>query len=305
MMSLRQLRYFVAIAETGSVSAAASTIFISQSTLTTAMKQLEDDLGVTLFVRHSKGMELTDSGHQFLRQAYLVMSAVENARRSLQQPKEEVTGVLNIGVTSLVAGYYLADLLSRFQHNYYKVQVRIVEDELDFIEHLLVSGELDVAVIMLSNLENRSALNTEVLTYSSYHIWLSPDHRLLQEESLSMAMILEEPQILLTNDGMEKNIRTFWDQASITPNIAMKSRSVEAVRSLVSAGLGVAVMPEMTYRPWSVEGDSIEAKRILDVSSTLDVGLAWRRGGVRNTLVDKFVDVARKAIRKPTLSGAS
>ncbi|MDO6806758.1 LysR family transcriptional regulator, partial [Wenyingzhuangia sp. 1_MG-2023] len=79
----------------------------------------EDDLGVTLFSRHAKGMELTHQGHQFLRQAHLVLASVDNARRSLQQSTETVTGELTIGVTSLVAGYYLADLLARFQRIYH------------------------------------------------------------------------------------------------------------------------------------------------------------------------------------------
>ena len=95
-------------------------------------------------------MALTHSGHQFLRQAHLIMSAVDNAKRSLQQSTDEIVGELNIGVTSLVAGYYLADLLSRFQRIYHKVMIRVVEDEREYIEHLLVSGELDVAVLMLS-----------------------------------------------------------------------------------------------------------------------------------------------------------
>ncbi|QUX96053.1 LysR family transcriptional regulator [Marinomonas sp. CT5] len=301
MMSLRQIRYFIAIAETGSVSAAASTVFISQSTLTMALRQLEDELGVELFVRHAKGMELTHSGHQFLRQAHLIMSAVDNAKRSLQQSTDDIVGELNIGVTSLVAGYYLADLLSRFQRIYHKVKIRVVEDEREYIEHLLVSGELDVAVLMLSNLEHRSALNTEVLTYSRYHIWLPPEHQLLEEESLSMDLILKEPQILLSTDGMEQRIRDIWQDTCAMPDIAMKSNSVEAVRSLVSAGMGVAVMPDMTYRPWSVEGDRVEAKRILDVSKTLDIGLAWRRGGIRNLLVDHLLEVARESMSKPSL----
>ena len=144
MLSLRQIRYFIAIAETGSVSAAAQAVHISQSTLTTAIKQLEEDLAVSLFSRHAKGMELTHQGHQFLRQAHLIMASVENARRSLQQTSTEISGELTIGVTSMVAGYFLADLLARFQRIYHGVRLRVIEDERAYIEHLLVSGEIDV-----------------------------------------------------------------------------------------------------------------------------------------------------------------
>ncbi|WP_028295132.1 LysR family transcriptional regulator [Oceanobacter kriegii] len=296
MMSLKQLRYFIAIAETGSVSAAAQAVHISQSTLTTAIKQLEDDLAVALFSRHAKGMELTHQGHQFLRQAYLVMASVENARRSLQQGTDRVAGELTIGVTSLVSGYYLADLLSRFQRIYHDVQVRVVEDDRDYIEHLLVSGEIDVGVLILSDLSHASALNTEVLNFSHYRLWLPPGHELLNRDSISLRDIAAEPIIQLNVDDMEQRIRPLWQQAGIRPNISLRTASVEAVRSLVSAGMGLALMPDMTFRPWSVEGDMVEARRLLDVGETLDIGLGWRRGGARNPLIDYFLPVAREVL---------
>ncbi|WP_430461016.1 LysR family transcriptional regulator [Thalassolituus sp. LLYu03] len=296
MLSLRQIRYFIAIAETGSVSAAAQAVHISQSTLTTAIKQLEDSLGAVLFSRHAKGMELTHQGHQFLRQAHLILASVDNARRSLQQSTDDVEGELNIGVTSLVAGYYLADLLARFQKIYHKVKLRVIEDERDYIEHLLVSGEIDVGVMILSNLEYRSALNTEVLTYSHYRLWLPPEHELLELDSIGLNELSDQPLIMLNVDEMEERIRHCWAGSGVRPQVSMRSASVEAVRSLVSAGMGLALMPDMTYRPWSVEGDRVEARRILDISETLDIGLAWRRGGARNPLIDYFLPVARESL---------
>ncbi|WP_221794116.1 LysR family transcriptional regulator [Oceanobacter mangrovi] len=303
MLSLRQIRYFIAIAETGSVSAAAQAVHISQSTLTTAIKQLEEDLNASLFSRHAKGMELTHQGHQFLRQAYLVMASVDNARRSLQQSTDEVAGELTIGVTSLVSGYYLADLLARFQRIYHRVKLRVVEDERDYIEHLLVSGEIDVGVLILSNLGYASALNTEVLNFSHYRLWLPPDHPLLQLDSISLKDLAEQPMIQLNVDEMEQRLRGLWQASGVRPNISLRTASVEAVRSLVSAGMGLALMPDMTYRPWSVEGDMVEARRITDVTDTLDIGLAWRRGGARNPMVDYFLPVAREVL--PLRNGAN
>ena len=83
MMTLRQIRHFIAVAETGSISAAAQAVFISQSTLTLAIQQLEEEIGVSLFNRHAKGMSLTHQGHQFLRQAHLACGAMEQAQAQL------------------------------------------------------------------------------------------------------------------------------------------------------------------------------------------------------------------------------
>lgn len=303
MMTLRQIRHFIAVAETGSISAAAQAVYISQSTLTQAIQQLEDEIGVALFNRHAKGMSLTHQGHQFLRQAHLILATVDNAKRSLQQSTDQVAGQLTIGVTSLVAGYYLADLITRFQRAYPNVQTRVIEDERGYIEHLLVAGEIDVGVLILSNLEDRHALQTEVLTHSPHRLWLPPQHPLLERDSINLADIAQQPMIQLNADEMGLHTQRIWSRANLTPQVTLRTASVEAVRSLVAAGLGVSVQPDMTYRPWSLEGDIIEARPIADLSATLDVGLAWRRGTARPALVDPFLTVAReqRQQRKPSI----
>jgi len=294
MMTLRQIRHFIAVAETGSISAAAQAAFVSQSTLTLAIQQLEQEIGVNLFNRHAKGMTLTHQGHQFLRQAHLILATVDNAKRSLQQSTDQVAGQLIIGVTSLVAGYYLADLLTRFQRAYPNVSIRVMEDERPYIEHLLVSGEIDVAVLILSNLEDRHALQTEVLTHSPHRLWLPAQHPLLEHDSINLADVANEPLIQLNVDEMDRNAQRIWSSIGLQPRISLRTASTEAVRSLVAAGLGLSIQPDMTYRPWSLEGDIIEARPLADLNQTLDVGLAWRRGTARPALVDPFLTVARE-----------
>ncbi|WP_263260710.1 LysR substrate-binding domain-containing protein [Pseudomonas sp. RIT-PI-S] len=294
MMTLRQIRHFIAVAETGSISAAAQAVFISQSTLTGAIQQLEEEIGVTLFNRHAKGMSLTHQGHQFLRQAHLILATVDNAKRSLQQSTEQISGTLTIGVTSLVAGYYLANLLTRFQRAYPNVVIRVMEDERPYIEHLLLNGEIDVGVLILSNLEDRHALQTEVLTHSPHRLWLPAQHPLLERDDISLADVASEPLIELNVDEMDRNAQRIWAGAGLRPCISLRSASTEAVRSLVAAGLGLSIQPDMTYRPWSLEGDIIEARSVVDLTRTLDVGLAWRRGSARPVLVDPFLTVARE-----------
>jgi DNA-binding transcriptional LysR family regulator len=215
-----------------------------------------------------------------------------------------VAGHLTVGVTSLVAGYYLADLLTRFQRAYPNVVIRVMEDERPYIEHLLVSGEIDVGVLILSNLEDRHALQTEVLTHSPHRLWLPAQHPLLEHDSINLADVAYEPLIQLNVDEMERNAQRLWRGAGLQPTITLRTASTEAVRSLVAAGLGVSIQPDMTYRPWSLEGDIIEARPIADLNQTLDVGLAWRRGTSRPALVDPFLTVAREQPhggRKPSI----
>ncbi|CAI1896729.1 MULTISPECIES: LysR substrate-binding domain-containing protein [Serratia] len=294
MMTLRQIRHFIAVAETGSISAGAQAVFVSQSSLTLAIQQLETEIGVRLFDRHAKGMTLTHQGHQFLRQSYLILATVDNAKRSLQIGTESLTGKLTVGVTSLVAGYFLVELLTRFKSAYPNVTVQVVEDERPYIEHLLVSGEIDIGVLILSNIEDRDALQTEVLMHSPYRLWLPPLHPLLEHESISLADVAKQPLIQLNADEMDVHARRIWVRAGLKPEIAMKTASTEAVRSLVAAGMGVSIQPDMAYRAWSLEGNMIEARKLDDLLEPLDIGLAWRRGSARPELVTPFLTIARE-----------
>ena len=113
--TLRQIQYFIAVAEQGSITRAAQNLSISQSSITEALKELENDLGVVLFERHPRGLSITHNGHQFLRHATKILATVSDARTSFSGQRNIPSGTLNIGVTSLVAGYVLSDLLARYR----------------------------------------------------------------------------------------------------------------------------------------------------------------------------------------------
>jgi DNA-binding transcriptional LysR family regulator len=138
--TLRQLQYFIAVAEQGTVSGAAQALSISQSSITEAIKELEGDLGVSLFERHSRGLTITHNGHQFLRHATNILASVSDARRAFADKEEDLTGTLNLGATSLVAGYVLSDLLARFRRACPGVEVTAIEDNGSYLEHLLIGG---------------------------------------------------------------------------------------------------------------------------------------------------------------------
>jgi len=127
--TLRQLQYFVAVAEKGSVIGAAQTMAISQSAVTEAVKNLEADLGVALFERHARGLNITHSGHQFLRHATKILSDVSGARRAFNQAPGETGGRLNVGVTSLMAGYVMSDMLARYRRMNPGVEISAVDEQ--------------------------------------------------------------------------------------------------------------------------------------------------------------------------------
>jgi DNA-binding transcriptional LysR family regulator len=297
--TIRQLQYFVAAAERGSVSGAAQNLSISQSAVTEAIRELETDLGVALFERHPRGLTITQKGHQFLRHATKILADVSDARRALYG-ESDAGGRLQLGVTSLVAGYVLSDLLARYRRAHPTVEVTAIEDNGDYLEHLLIGGELDVAVMVISNLRDRMALQAEILEVSPYRLWLPLGHPLASAEIIAPADIIGQPLIMLTIDEIEENTGKLLTALGARPHVAFRTRSVEAVRSLVATGAGVALLPDLVYRPWSLEGDRIESRDISGALPVVQVGMVWRRGSGLTQSARDFIGVAQgqRAIRQ-------
>lgn len=291
--TLRQLQYFVAVAEQGTVSGAAQSLSISQSAVTEAIKELETDLGVTLFERHSRGLNITHKGHQFLRHSTAILSSVSDARRAFEESGPVGGGSLHLGVTSLVAGYVLSDILARYRRAFPTVDVSASEDNSDYLEHLLIGGELDVAVMVISSLRDRMALQAEILEVSPYRLWLPLSHRLLAQDSISLNDLSSEPLIMLTVDEIEEATGKLLGALGSRPHVAFRTRSVEAVRSLVATGAGVALLPDLVYRPWSLEGDRIESRDVSGSLPVVQVGIVWRKGSALPRPARDFIGVAQ------------
>ncbi|MCE6953118.1 MULTISPECIES: LysR family transcriptional regulator [Rhodobacterales] len=294
--TLRQLRFFLAAAEAGSVSSAARALSISQSSVTEAIRSLEDDLGVILFERRARGLELTHKGALFLRHASQILDDVSSARQAFRDETGSLGGQLSLGVSSLVAGYVLSDLLTRFRRGWPAVEISALEETGDYLQHLLIGGELDVAVLFTSAIRDRAALNVETLLVSPYRLWLPQGHRLAAAEAIAPEDLVQEPFISLMVDEIEESTRRLMAGLSVRPRVAFRTRSVEAVRSLVATGAGVAVMPGLVYRPWSLEGDRIEIRDVSGDLPTVSVGLAWRKGAPLSGPARNFIRSAQGAL---------
>lgn len=294
--TLRQLQFFTAAAEAGSVSGAARALSISQSSVTEAIRALEDDLGVLLFDRQARGLLITHKGSAFLRHARQILADVAAARTAFRDEAEQVTGRLSLGVTSLVAGYVLSDILQRFRRAFPLIELNVIEDTGEYLQHLLIGGELDVAVLLTSSVKDRMALHVETLLVSPYRLWLPLAHPLSQQTSITLDELAGQPLIQLMVDEIEESTHRLMSALAVKPQIAFRTRSVEAVRSLVATGAGLAILPSLVYRPWSLEGDRIEIRDVSGDLPSVQVGLAWRKGAPLSGPAQNFIRSAQSAI---------
>lgn len=296
-VTLRQFRYFVAVAESSSVAAAARMLNIAQSAITKSVQELEDSLGVTLFERSSRGMLLTPDGHRFLSSSRKVLSSVAEATRLHRVQPQALSGPLAVGVTSLVAGYYLSELLSRFRRSCPAVQLQVVEEAPPFLEHLLINGELDVAIMVSNALGEPQALASETLTRSANRVWIAANHPLGAQDEVTLAQAAQHDLVVLEADRIDDLMRAVWSRYQLKPRALLKTSSLEAVRSLVGVGAGIAVLPDFLYRPWTLDAEHVEVRALRDAVPTVDVGLVWRRGLGLKPAATEFIEVAREQAR--------
>lgn len=294
--SLREFRYFVATAEAGQVSQAAISLNVSQSTVTAALQQLEARLGVVLFRRAPTGMELTVEGSRFLTHARNVMAAVSAAQRAQLTENAPVKGTVRVGVTYTVAGYFLPRHYSRFARNFPDINVQMFELPRAAIEIGLKDRTLDIAVMLVSNLQDREAIASETLFRSRRRLWLPVEHPLLLAESVDLHDVADAPYIMLSVDEAHQTASRYWAPTGFRPNVTFTTSSVEAVRSMVADGLGLTILSDMVYRPWSLEGLRIEQRSLVTPIPTMDVGLAWLKAAKLSAATRAFADFFGRSV---------
>lgn len=292
--TLRQFRYFLAVAETGSTAAAARMVNIAQSAITKSISEIEESLSLQLFERSAKGMQLTQQGQRFQVSARKVLAAVEEAAMIDRDMPTALTGDLTLGVTPLVSGYYLAELFARYQRSHPGARLTVVEDSPKFLEHLLINGEIDLAIMVTNGLNDPQALVVDVLTRSSNHVWLSSNHPLVNQSELTLAECANYPTILLEADRIDAVVKDAWHAAGLRPDVMLRTSSLEAVRSLVGVSAGVAILPDFLYRPWTLDAHHIEVRRLREPLPSIDVGLVWRRANHARPEVSEFITIARE-----------
>ena len=274
-MDLYQVRYFLTISETGNFSRAAERLYLSQPSLSTGIKKLEQELGVSLFERGGRRTVLTAAGRSFLEKATVIMEQYQAALQELKGFHDQPS--LRIGVLSTMRVAELADLVSRFQHHHPNVSIELHDGTLETLREGLDRGDIDVAITVLSlRPSTESSLQDESQTSTTLFrqpLWLAvpPSHPFAQRASIRLAELDGQPFIDRVNCEFFQQECQILNAANIRPKVVYRASHEEWVISLVRAGLGISVMPywrgltEMTYLP------------ISDLDFQRTIGIKWRQ----------------------------
>ncbi len=243
-MELHQLRYFCAVAETGSFSRAAEQSHISQPSLSQQIMKLEDELGARLFDRLGRSVRLTDVGKTFLPRARSVLRELEAAKGDVVERKESIGGPVSVGVIPTVAPYFLPPQLTSFSRKFPQALLTIVEEITPVLLDRLRAGAIDVAILALP-IRGHEFETAPLLTERLFAA-LPKNHKFAKRRSLFLKDLRSEPFLLLRDGHCFRDTAVAaCDRARLHPQIIFESGQFSSLLSMVGAGMGVSIVPEM------------------------------------------------------------
>jgi DNA-binding transcriptional LysR family regulator len=302
-MELKHLRYFVAVAETGHITRAAARLGIQQPPLSQQIRALEKNLGTTLFVRHPKGVTLTDAGSLLLADSRRLLADAEAVEARMRAVAAGRSGTLSIGFTSSAAAHALTPaVLRECRRAYPGIALQIVEDHAAALTESIAAGRLHCGFLRVP-VARPAGLAFETLLREPVLAALPVGHRLLEGKAraLPLARLTGETFILVRQSGapgLYANLLALCAKEGFTPASIEVARMMTAL-NLVAAGAGVTVVPASMQgaHPHAIGYRPLAGARSLDAPLTLAFREANPEGALKS-----FVQLARtcaRSARKP------
>ncbi|WP_285402271.1 LysR family transcriptional regulator [Luteibacter sp. ME-Dv--P-043b] len=297
MFDLRQLRYFVEVAETLSFTQAAQRLHISQPPLSQQIQSLEADLGVRLLDRNRRRVALTEPGRLFLIEAKAILARAESARTVVSEAAAGFTGQLKLAYAVSVSFHpALPETLLRFSHEAPNVSLHLGEMLTGAQYDALLSGQIDVGLLRAppEGVANARQLNVETIDHEPLVIALPVDHRLARRDAVRMEELATERWVAPPRAHaatLIDRLSLLADKARFRPNIRQEAQQIPSLLPLVAAGLGLALVPASLR---AVHLDGVAFVRVDDPEAYLLLAVASR---VDNTspVLDSFLRTVRQA----------
>ena len=300
--TLRQLEYFVAVGEAGSIAQASEKVNVSSPSISAAVAQLEREFGLPLFVRkHAHGLSLTQAGRQFLVQARAVLAEAEALNRLASDISGNVQGPLAVGCLLTFAQFVLPRLRRRFLTRYPDVAFRQFElDQMAIFERLR-RAELDIALTY--DLQIPADLTFVALTELHPHALLGEAHPLADQASVSLEALTDHPMILLDLPLSSQYFLSLFEQIGVKPMIAERTRDMSVMRGLVANGFGYGIANLRPSNDLSPDGLPLKFVPLSGGVRPMRLGLVMAEGAQNVLTVRAFIEHCRADVAEGALPG--
>jgi len=303
-MTLTGLRYIVAVARERHFGRAAEKCFVSQPTLSVAIKKLEDELGVMLFERGAAEVTVTPVGRRVVEQAQRVLEEADRIRHIAEQGKDDLAGPLRLGAIYTIGPYLMPQLIPLLHKHAPKMPLLIQENFTARLGELLKNGDLDLIVLSLPYAE--PGIATQAVYDEPFRVVMPADHAWAKKARIPAADLCREnllllssgncfrDQVLQTCSGMQRATNDSMQQS-------LEGSSLETIRHMVASGVGITVLPSSAAEAKTAENRLTAVRPFAPPVPSRRVALAWRRSFPR----PRAVETVRQAVLACKLPGVT
>jgi LysR family transcriptional regulator, hydrogen peroxide-inducible genes activator len=296
-MELHQLRYFVSVVEIGSFTGAAKACYIAQPSLSLQIQKLEEELGQKLFERLGRGVRLTSAGQVFYAKAVSIVSAVAEARDSLQDPVRLEQGQIRIGAIPTIAPYLLPRLVRAFTRRFPESQIMVHEDFTEDLVNACVAGEVDLGLLALPVDDDRVVV--EPLYSEELLVAMAVRHRFVKKRRVTLEELTRERFVLLSEmHCLGAQIIRFCEREGCVPALTCRSAQLMTVQELVAMEQGISLVPEM-----AAKGDRSKLVRYRSISGVKPertLAMIWHKHRYQSPLVKGSIEIVRREAGRRT-----
>ena len=293
-MNLNQLRYFIAVAESGSFTKAAMNHFISPTAITQQIHALEENIGTQLLDRNTRPVSLTPAGKVLLKEAREILTRMDVALLRTREASTGLEGELRLGYTK---GYEHSDLpkyLRSFHQEYPNVLLSCYRCDTDMLASGLMKGDYDVIFTWDStNLQQEDTLVLQVVEHVPLRVALYANHPLARRDTLTRKDLKQENILFMSPSGTGDSFGDafyirLYQQAGYQPNIILRSNDMESILMMVAAEEGISIVPEYSH-PWDVGTENVVFVPLTGEGETEEILIAWRKND-DNPAIRHFIE---------------
>ena len=266
-ITLKQIQYFVVVAEKKSFAAAAKILNISQPAITSAINLLEERLEVDLLLRHhAQGVTLTTAGHDLLARSRSLLVHAKELEVSTIDLSEKLHGRLNIGCFLTLSPMYMPKLITNFLNIHKEVDVRLFEGKQKELINGLRNGDYDF--VFIYHVDSTHAFDKDLEHYSlqrsTPHVIVSPDHRIASFKNIQLKQLVNYPMVLIDIEPSSEYFLGLFRKKDLNPFIKYRSPSFETVRGFVANGMGYSILITQPKLNFDYNGNLIKYIPIVD-----------------------------------------
>ncbi len=301
-MNLRDLHYLVALADHRHFGHAAAASFVSQPTLSTQIRKLEDELGVTLIERAPRKAMLTPIGHDIAQRARRVLAEVEQIKQAARRSHDPEAGSVRLGIFPTLAPYLLPHVVPSLRQRFPRLELLLFEEKTHVVLQQLHAGKLDAGILALPI--HDEALQVEFLFEEPFVLATPCAHPLAQRRNLCLADLADH-QLLLLEDGhcLREQALDVCTRAGAGEHDGFRATSLETLRQMVAAGVGITLLPTLAVKPPVATSDNVSLLRFRNPPPSRRIGMLWRKtsalAGFLHTLAQELRRMPKDLLTPP------